>query len=43
MAEILNDPLKLRMLIILDAVEIPAIIFLIVMWIKARKEAKKIA
>ena len=41
MAEILNDPLKLWMLVILAAVEIPAIIFLIVMWIKACREAKK--
>lgn len=41
MDEILNDPLRLWMLIFLVATEIPAIIFLIVMWKKACKEAKE--
>ena len=40
MDEILNDPLRFWMLVILVATEIPAIIFLIVMWKKACKEAK---
>lgn len=38
MKGILQDPLKLTMLIILAALEIPAMIFLIVAWIKAKKE-----
>lgn len=41
MDEILNDPLRFWMLIFLVATEIPAIIFLIVMWKKACKEAKE--
>lgn len=39
MDEILQDPLKLTMLCILAAIEVPAIIFLIVAWFKAKKEA----
>ena len=41
MAEILQDPLKRTMLIILLAVEIPAVIFLVVSWFKACKEEKR--
>lgn len=39
MEEILQDPLKRAMLCILVALEVPAIIFLIVAWFKAKKEA----
>ena len=38
MAEILQDPLKKVMLIILAMLEVPAIIFLVVAWFKAKKE-----
>lgn len=38
MREILNDPLKTTMLIILAALEIPAMVFLTVAWFKAKKE-----
>lgn len=38
MKEILSDPLKMTMLIILASLEIPAILFLIAAWIKAKKE-----
>lgn len=38
MQEILNDPLKTTMLIILAALEIPAMVFLTVAWFKAKKE-----
>ena len=37
MADILNDPVKTVMLIILLALEIPAIITLVVGWRKAKK------
>lgn len=38
MADILNDPLKLAMLVILIALEIPAAIALAVWWRKARRD-----
>ena len=38
MREILNDPLKTTMLIILAVLEIPAMVFLTVAWFKAKKE-----
>ena len=41
MKEILSNPLKFWMLVGLAAVEIPAIVFLIVAWCKACKEAKE--
>ena len=41
MADILQDPVKLVMLIILLALEIPAAIALAVIWIKDCKAAKK--
>ena len=37
MADILSDPIKLTMLIILVALEIPAAIALVVMWKRAKK------
>ena len=41
MADILNDPVKIVMLIILVALEIPAAILLTVWWRKACTEAEK--
>ena len=41
MKEILSDPLKFWMLVGLAAVEIPALVFLIVAWCKACKEVKE--
>ena len=38
MADILDDPLKLAMLVILIALEIPAAITLAVWWRKARRD-----
>ena len=38
MAEILQDPLKKVMLIILTMLEVPAIILLMVAWFEAKKE-----
>jgi hypothetical protein len=38
MADILNDPLKLAMLVILIALEIPAAICLAVWWRKAGRD-----
>ena len=40
MADILNDPIKLAMLIILIVLEVPAIICFAVMVAKCRKAAK---
>lgn len=39
--EILSDPLKLAMLIILAALEVPAAIALVIIWRKACRDAKK--
>ena len=41
MAEILQDPVKKVMLIILAMLEVPAIIFLVVSWFKAKKEYRE--
>ena len=41
MANIMNDPVKIAMLIILLALEIPAAICLAVWWKRACKEAKE--
>ena len=41
MTEIFGDPIKTAMLIILIAMEIPAIIILAVWWAKAWKDAKE--
>ena len=41
MADILRDPIKLVMLIILLALEVPAFIILIVAGVKAWKEGKE--
>lgn len=41
MADIIQDPIKLVMLIILLVLEIPAAICLAVMWRKAVKEARE--
>lgn len=40
MADILENPVKLVMLILLLAMEIPAAIFLVVAWVRACREAK---
>lgn len=41
MADIINDPVKLVMFIVLLAIEIPAATFLVVAWVKACREAKE--
>lgn len=41
MADILNDPVKIAMLIVLLALEIPAAIMLAVWWKRSCKEAKE--
>ena len=41
MADIFSDPLKTVMLIILVAMEIPAIIIMAIIWAKAWKDAKE--
>lgn len=38
MADMLNDPIKTVMLIILIALEVPAAIALVVMWKKAKRD-----
>ena len=42
MADILQDPIKTVMLIILVLLEIPAFIVLIVAWVKACKKGKEV-
>ena len=41
MEDLVNDPGKIVMLIILLALEIPAATFLVVAWVRACREAKK--
>ena len=40
MADIWSDPVKRVMLIILVILELPAIVFLVYQWFKAKKEYK---
>lgn len=40
--EILSDPLKLAMAIVLIILEVPAVIVLVLMWRKACRNAKKL-
>lgn len=39
--DIISDPLKLTMFVILVVLEVPAAIFLVWAWIKANREAKE--
>ena len=39
--DIINDPIKLPMLVILVALEVPALIILIVEWVRANRKEKK--
>ena len=41
-SEFVWDPVKIAMLIVLLAMEIPAAIFLVVAWVRACSEAKKL-
>lgn len=41
MADILADPVKTVMLVILIVTEVPAAVFMILQWIKANKERDK--
>ena len=38
--DIIHDPIKLPMLVILVALEVPALIYLIVEWIRANRKEK---
>ena len=40
MHEILSDPVKTVMLVVLAALEVPAILFLVVAWCQAKREQK---
>ena len=39
--DIIHDPIKLPMLVILVALEVPAMIYLIVEWIRANRKENK--
>ena len=41
MAEILNDPVKATMLVIVVILEVSAITALVTMWVKAKKASKE--